>query len=156
MVALKPVLFFVPGGATLPSNYEKFLHQLSDDGLESHIIQLQTVGKREPAATLQDDIDLIRHDLTKLCDEGRDVVMMAHSYGGMPMTESLRGFSKADRQKDGKSGGVVHLIYITSTAADLGESMASTNAKVDEFGGPLTYDFMTDHVSRQSVTLILR
>ncbi|KAK3671940.1 hypothetical protein LTR78_008115 [Recurvomyces mirabilis] len=140
-----PVLFLVPGAATYPAFYDDFKRHVSSKGLVFHTVQLRTVEARTPAATLADDVELVRSHLADLCEQDRDIILMAHSFGGMPMTEGAKGFAKVDRQRLGHKGGIVHLIYITSIAAEVGESMASTNAQPGP-DGPLVYDFMVDHV----------
>ncbi|KAK4561626.1 hypothetical protein LTR86_004305 [Recurvomyces mirabilis] len=139
-----PVLFLVPGAATYPTFYDDFKQHVSSTGLDFHTVQLRTVEARTPAATLADDVELLRSHLADLCEQDREIILMAHSYGGMPMTESAKGFAKVDRQRLGHKGGIVHLIYITAIAAEVGQSMASTNAQPGP-DGPLTYDFMVDH-----------
>jgi hypothetical protein len=42
---------------------------------------------------------------------GRDIVLIRHSYSGVPVTQSLEGLSTKERQKQGKAGGVVGLAY---------------------------------------------
>ncbi|KAL3958139.1 hypothetical protein ACCO45_008717 [Purpureocillium lilacinum] len=57
--------------------------------------------------------------------QARDVVLVAHSYGGIPATESTKGLSKVERQRQGKSGGLVRLAYISCLILPVGESDAS-------------------------------
>ncbi len=41
--------------------------------------------------------------------DGKDIVLVVHSYGGVPGNEAVQGYSKAERQKQGKQGGVSHI-----------------------------------------------
>ncbi|KAK5687792.1 hypothetical protein LTS12_028986 [Elasticomyces elasticus] len=145
MVTPSPVLLFVPGAATYPSFYDDLKIHIQSSGIDFHTFKLATVDARQPAASLQNDVDLVRSLLADFCDQGRDIFMMGHSYGGLPMTESARGFTQANRRKAGKEGGIVHLIYITALAPDVGESMESTNASQHGSEGPLIFNFMIDH-----------
>jgi len=61
--------------------------------------------------------------LSKLLDEGKDAVVLLHSYGGIPGSAALKGLGKAGRAKASKHGGVVRLVYVCSFALREGESM---------------------------------
>lgn len=69
---------------------------------------------------MYEDAALIAKEAEALADAGRDVIIISHSYGGVPATESVRGLSKAARAKEGKPGGVVRLAYMTSLVPELG------------------------------------
>jgi len=58
------------------------------------------------------------------------VVIIAHSYGGVPASESLKGLSKIERAKEGKSGGVVRIGYLTALVPGVGVSAAGLLAEV--------------------------
>jgi pimeloyl-ACP methyl ester carboxylesterase len=59
----------------------------------------------------------------KLADEGRDLVVVGHSYGGVVTSCAVEGLSKDARSKEGKTGGVIKVIYISAFALDKGQSM---------------------------------
>ncbi|KAI9148111.1 Serine carboxypeptidase [Paramyrothecium foliicola] len=48
----------------------------------------------DPAATFKDDVDAAREVVSKEINEGRDVVVIAHSYGGMVGNSAIKGFAK--------------------------------------------------------------
>ena len=68
----------------------------------------------------------------KLVDEGKDVVMIAHSYGGSPMSQCTKGLSKTEREAEGKEGGIVRLAYMTALVPGLGMTSAEIMAAVPE------------------------
>jgi hypothetical protein len=84
-----------------------------------------TVGKKPGLPSVADDAAAIRQTVTKFADEGKDVVLIAHSYGGTPTSESIKGISKAEREKEGKKGGVVRVAYMTALVPALGTSAGS-------------------------------
>lgn len=60
-----------------------------------------------------EDVISIREKLLSLLEtDGKDVIVIAHSYGGVPAAGAAYGSSKATRTKDGKAGGVLGLIYM--------------------------------------------
>ncbi|KAF2636920.1 hypothetical protein P280DRAFT_472787 [Massarina eburnea CBS 473.64] len=77
---------------------------------------------------MYDDADHINAEAGKLADEGKDVILVAHSYGGVPTSQSIKGVSKAEREKVGKKGGVVRVAYMAALVPELGGSAASLMA----------------------------
>ena len=71
-------------------------------------------------------------DTEKLADEGKNVILLAHSYGGVPVTESTKGLRKEERQAQGKKGGVVSLAYMTALVPAVGTSAAGVLADVQD------------------------
>lgn len=67
-----------------------------------------------------------------LADEGRDIVIVTHSYGGIPGTEAAKGLAKSDREAEGKKGGVIKLVYLTSIVPPVGGSQTSVMGDVSE------------------------
>lgn len=60
------------------------------------------------------DAEAVRKQILNLIDaEGKDVVVLCHSYGGIPAGGAASGLSKRARVKDGKKGGVIGLVYMS-------------------------------------------
>ena len=78
------------------------------------------------AATMADDAQAIQAVTSKVADEGKDVVLILHSYGGVPGTESAHGVTKKELEALGKKGGVVALLYVTAFLVGAGKSLWST------------------------------
>jgi pimeloyl-ACP methyl ester carboxylesterase len=74
---------------------------------------------------LLDDAQCIRDQLNQLIvEDGKDVVVIAHSYGGVVATQALeKGFARAERKKNGQNGGVIRLVYMCAFILPLGESL---------------------------------
>jgi hypothetical protein len=86
------------------------------------------VGKKPGLPTMADDAAAIKQTATKFADEGKDVVIIAHSYSGTPTSESIKGISKVEREKEGKKGGVVRVAYMTALVPALGGSSGALMA----------------------------
>lgn len=97
---------------------------------------LTTTKKPGPPPSMYDDAAHIHAVVSGLADEGRDVVIVAHSYGGTPVSESLKGLSKTDRQKNEKQGGVVRVGYIAALVPAVGSSGGSM---IEGAGMPADY-----------------
>jgi hypothetical protein len=58
------------------------------------------------------DVATIRKTFTTLADDGKDVVVVILSNGNVPGSSALLKLSRAERQKEGKEGGVIRLVFI--------------------------------------------
>src|SRR5690606_41993796 len=63
-----------------------------------------------PSSTLFPYTTLFR----SLVNQDKDVVLVANSYGGVPSSEAAFGLGKAERQAQGKQGGLIHLVFLSS------------------------------------------
>ncbi|KIV87264.1 hypothetical protein PV11_02819 [Exophiala sideris] len=124
----KPSIIFVPGSYVLFPAYQNLLDAISGAGYEVHGIHPPTVGPRSrqgrdgPAPSMYDDAAVIAQEAEKLAEQGKDVILMGHSYAGIPMSQSTKGLGKEQRKAQGKPGGVVHLAYISCLVAAVGQS----------------------------------
>lgn len=77
------------------------------------------------------DVEVVRSAVESLLNHGKDVVVATHSYGGVPGTQSLKGFAKKDRvaQHGDQIAGVIALLYIAAFMALPGESVQSIGTK---------------------------
>lgn len=111
----KPVFLFVPAAAQSPSHYAYLQHLLMSQGYGALSALLPTIGTSLPV-TAEDDAEYIRSRmLPPVLDlEKHDVIMISHSYGGMPASAAARGLGNADRAAEGKSTSVLGQIFIAS------------------------------------------
>jgi len=121
----KPSIVLVPGSFCPPLFYTTVIDQLSANGYEAQTIDLPSIGRKQggSGATMANDAATIQSVTSKLVDEGKDIVLVTHSYGGIPGTESVKGLVRTDREKDGKKGGVVRIVYVTSLVTPVGFSL---------------------------------
>ncbi|KAL5313416.1 hypothetical protein ACEPPN_019149 [Leptodophora sp. 'Broadleaf-Isolate-01'] len=114
----------VPGSFSPNTFYEKVIPLLQKEGYEAYPTPLLSCGQRDKGpATMQEDAALIHNVVSKLADDGKDVVIAMNSYGGFPGTESSKGLSKSERQKEDKKGGLVGLVYLASFIPPVGMSL---------------------------------
>lgn len=117
------ILAIVPGSFAPVALYDDWVAHLSKHGVRSVVVDLPSVGYPEgkPAQTMTDDANEITRVVEGLLDNGEDVVILTHSYGGIPGTQSLETLSHKARQAVGKSG-VKKIIYMTSVILPVGTS----------------------------------
>ncbi|KAF9690988.1 hypothetical protein EKO04_011265 [Ascochyta lentis] len=117
---------FVPGSFTLPTTFDPAISSLATHNISARALHLPSVGlspnagKQGTPPSMYDDADFIAAEVQNELDDGHDVVLLAHSYGGVPATESLKGLGKTQRENQGKKGGVVRLGYISALVPRLG------------------------------------
>lgn len=146
MPSPEPVVLIVSGGWHTPRSYAKLANALESVGFEVHVPPLPSISdERPPTADLESDTALLHSYAEDLISHGREILVLMHSYGGQVGTNALYGLSVSSRSREGISGGVSHLIYMTATAVAEGKSMVDT---VRDFGHekllPLAFDFADD------------
>lgn len=121
-----PTIVIIPGSFSPAYFYTKIVDQLRENGFEAAAYDLPTASRTppQPAATLADDAAFFHDIAQKIADQGKDVVFVTHSYGGVVGTEASKGLTKAERKAVGKEGGLVRLVYLTSVVPPVGKSLA--------------------------------
>lgn len=114
-MSTKPTLIFVPGAWHKPECYEKIIKPLQDDyDLKCISITLPST-QDNPEATFKDDIDAARSAIIAETKAGRNVIVIAHSYGGMVGNSAIKGLTRPqDATPDAQRGYVTALILIAS------------------------------------------
>ncbi|RSL62698.1 hypothetical protein CEP53_004681 [Fusarium sp. AF-6] len=123
----RPSLIIVPGASGLPEFYDSFIKAVTERGYDIKALHLPSVGlmtgaREGPLPTMYEDAELIAKHVRELADRGNDVILVTHSYGGTPATESVKGLTKKDRQKQGLEGGIIGIAYMTSLVPNVGGS----------------------------------
>jgi pimeloyl-ACP methyl ester carboxylesterase len=126
-VNAKPTIVIVPGSFSPASFYADLVDVLRSQGYDAMAETLQSSARsplrQEKAATMEEDAEQFHAIAEKLADQGKDVVLVTHSYGGIPGTECSKGLSKKERKAAGKSGGISQIIYVTSLVPTPGHSL---------------------------------
>lgn len=132
MARAKPTILIVTGAWHLPKVYRPLISELESAGYKVVCPELPTNNNVIPPNKLiGDDLEFIRETAQKLADEGKEIIAIGHSYGGMIITGSLYDLSTEKRENQGLSGGVKRLIYMCAFIPKKGEGLA------DIFGGQL-------------------
>lgn len=121
-----PTLILVPGAFGSPAGYDKLLPHFEQVGLPTVPGPYPSCNPVDPAsATASKDIEALRQDvLLPLLDQGKDVVILAHSYGGVVAGGAANSLDKPTRKSQGKhAAGVVGLIYVAGNITLENESL---------------------------------
>lgn len=148
IMASKPTVALVPGAWHTPVHFDILISFLDAEGYPTVSKQLPSVDTATPATTTSegDSQFIIDQVLTPLLDDGKDVVLVAHSYGGCPAGAAANGLSKAERTAAGKKGGIIGLIWIAAYIAPSNVSVY-TLASMYEASGKVK-DWIEHDVSR--------
>ncbi|KAI0401346.1 alpha/beta-hydrolase [Xylaria palmicola] len=125
-------MIIIPASSALPFFYDPVVEAVSRHGYGIKALHIPSIGLPSGARpgkppTMYDDAAFIADHVTRLADTGHDILLITHSYGGTPATESVRGLSKSERLTQGKKGGIVGLAYMTSLVPEVGQP-ATTKA----------------------------
>lgn len=120
----KPTIAIILGAAATTEHYASLCSALEAKGYPTACGDPPSITVEDATiVTIQDDVDFVRSKvLAPLLAEGKDVVVVAHSYGGGYGAAALEGLSKRERTKKGEEGGVVGVIYLAAFCIDPGES----------------------------------
>ena len=136
MMSDKPSLLIIPGSFAPAQMYYTLLDEIAklDPTIKAYVNHLPSATRNSPKspACLQDDAVFFRRLIDILADRGEDVVVMAHSYGGVVGTECLRGVTRAARQEQGKTCGVVRIVYLSAQVPPLGRSLLDQSGEISE------------------------
>lgn len=123
-MAAKPTIVFSIGAWLLPPAFSTIQGKLAERGVPSEAPAHPSIGAEPPNKTLYDDVASFKADLTQLVEEqGKDVVVVGHSYGGVVASCAVEGLSKDARKAAGKEGGVIRIVYMAAFALDKGQSL---------------------------------
>jgi pimeloyl-ACP methyl ester carboxylesterase len=115
-----PTLIFVPGSWHQPTCYNKIIELLQDKhGVKCIAIELPST-KGDPNATFKDDLDVAQTAIASETTQGRNVVIVAHSYGGIVGGSAVKGFTRPHVPTS--SGHVMGIVLIASGFALTGLS----------------------------------
>jgi len=108
----KPTILFVPGSFAPPSIYASTISHLRTLGFPAVALRLPSTVKRMPLepASMKDDADVIKRAAETLIAQGKEVVVVCHSYGGTPTTQALVGVD------------VKRIVYLTAIVPRVGEN----------------------------------
>ncbi|KAI1460138.1 hypothetical protein F4805DRAFT_418258 [Annulohypoxylon moriforme] len=121
-----PVIVLVPGAFGTPACFDRLLPYLKEAGLSTHPGPYPSCNPSDPTtATCSKDIAALRDNvLLPLLDQKKDVVIIAHSYGGIPAGSAAKGLDKQARSLEGHTSSVIGFIYVVGMMALENESLS--------------------------------
>ncbi|KAI1099153.1 alpha/beta-hydrolase [Jackrogersella minutella] len=112
----KPIILLLHGAWHIPLHYRSLIDPLRSRGYTVLAPYLVTTGcddsiddKSHVDAAYQ-----IREYLLPLLDQGRKILVVAHSFAGIVATGAAVGLTLEDRAAQGLKGGIIGVVYIAS------------------------------------------
>lgn len=109
-----PIFVFVPGAWHTPDTFDTVRDLLEKRGFETDAVPTPSVGASPPDKGLHADIEYTKAVLQRLVDQGRQVVLVNHSYGGMVGASAVQNLGYAQRSKSGLPGGVIMVVWFAA------------------------------------------
>lgn len=118
----KPTFVLVPGNFLPPTYYADVAKRLEFHSFPAQFVKIASTGSSVPLTSNEPDIAAVRAALENLSNDGKEIILVAHSYASTPTCEAVKGFGKQERHESGKPGGVVKLIFVAAWLMKEGES----------------------------------
>lgn len=128
-MAEKPIFVFVPGAWHTPDTFDEVRALLAKRGYDSEAIATPSVCGSSPDNGLHADITHTNAILKGLADDGRQIVVVNHSYGGLVGAGAVEDLGYAQRSQAGLPGGVIMVVWMAAFVGLKGESA------LDKLGG---------------------
>ena len=107
----KPAFVCIHGAWHSASCYDGIKSILNTYGYDCFCPSLPSVGGNPPTNDFTEDVKTIRSAVEELVQE-KDVIVVMHSYSGIPGGQALEGLDKQSCEEKGMKGGVVRLVYM--------------------------------------------
>lgn len=131
LFTMPPTVLAVPGAWHTAESFEPIKKIFTQRGYQ--FVSQNAPGLHDANGTCQDDAESLRRKLLlPLVEDGKDIVVLMHSYGGMYGSQAVQGLSKKEREQAGKKGGVIALIYVSAVTPVEGKTtldMMGTDSK---------------------------
>ena len=110
-----PHFVFVPGAFHTEEHFRLIRWELQILGYNSSVVNRPSIGFKGPAPAPDADWQALTSLLHQLIEvEGKHVIMVAHSAGGVIASRSVGGYDKRTRMANDQAGGIVHLYFISA------------------------------------------
>lgn len=127
------VIVLVPGSFNTPEIFTDFSKRLTSDGYSVHDAPLLSAcppnKQRQPSVKMEDDARYIHEVVEGVLSTGKDVVVLAVSFGGIPAMEALKGIASSSSLTSGsgsqRRGAVVGLFALSTYLPSAGDSVRS-------------------------------
>ncbi len=139
----KPTFVLLHGAWHNPTCYTAVQSHLFAHGYTATCPLFPSVGYNHPPSNknaLEADIETVRSTVEDLVDDGKDVIVVMHSYSGIPGGAALEGLDKKSCEERGIRGGVVRLVYLMAWMVAEGYMHTAEGGKRDDSDGAVEVD----------------
>nr|POE87353.1 hypothetical protein CFP56_29942 [Quercus suber] len=123
-------MVFVPGAWHSSNIYGTTMNELAALDFQTMAVELPSVGADPAHPSFEGDVYAVRTHLSSLIeDEGKEVILVSHSYSSMPALDACYGLARRDRLEQGLDGGVIRLVLIMAFAVPEGFQPTASGAQ---------------------------
>jgi len=120
----KPTVVIAHGAWQTVVTFAAFAEQLESLGHTTEVVPFPSIdGNDTPVPGLREDAEAVANVLARHADQGKEIVLLCHSYGGVVGSCAVEGLDLASRKKAGKVGGVIMTIYLSAFMLPKGKSL---------------------------------
>ncbi|OBT77086.1 hypothetical protein VF21_02936 [Pseudogymnoascus sp. 05NY08] len=116
----KPTYVLLPGAWHSPSIYNDVVHLLAKHDYPAISLPLPSFDATPAHHDFSADVAAIRNCLSELVSQDKDVILVVHSYAGLPGGEASKDLGKKDREAQGLKGGIIRFVVINGFVAPPG------------------------------------
>ncbi|KAL6912616.1 hypothetical protein FSST1_010376 [Fusarium sambucinum] len=119
MAETKPIIVLVHGAWQTAAQWQPLAKVLTSDGFTVLQPQNATSGTDVAAIrgkTYRDDVSIIHSAIEPHLAASKEIVVVCHSYGGVPASAVAEGYQVHERRARGLSGGIKHIVYLAAFA----------------------------------------
>ncbi|KAF9886777.1 hypothetical protein FE257_011154 [Aspergillus nanangensis] len=121
---MNPTILLAPGAWHSSTCFRQLQLHLDALNYPNETVDHPSIGAEPPTKSLDDDVHNLRRALSRLIDEEeKSVVLLGHSYGGVVISNASEGFGLAQRQQQGKQGGIEVVVYLAAFVLGKGTSL---------------------------------
>ncbi|KAK6067153.1 pyridoxamine 5 -phosphate oxidase [Seiridium cupressi] len=111
----KPCIFSC-GAFHRASYFDASRQRLEAAGFDVVLVSTHpSLGHDSAGKTMWDDVEALQVQISPYVDEGREFIVIGHSYGGYPALAATQGWTVSERAAVGKKGGVRTVVFFAST-----------------------------------------
>ncbi|KAH6895989.1 Alpha/beta hydrolase fold-1 [Thelonectria olida] len=117
VMSSNPTIVFVPGAWHGPETWDALTAVLEEHQLKCVSVALPTTSGN-PESTFSEDVNAVRDAIVAETTQGRDVVVVVHSFGGAVGSSALKGLTKpkgAEPPSEGDASGHVIGFFMIAT-----------------------------------------
>ncbi|KAJ5454098.1 uncharacterized protein N7458_005054 [Penicillium daleae] len=95
-----PTLILAPGAWYLPTAFDLIIDKLPE--YRCRTVTFPSIQSATRISDLQPNIDAVQFIVDQEEEDGHDIVVILHSWAGLPVSSALDGLSKSERQAKGR------------------------------------------------------
>lgn len=126
----KPTILLIHGAWHTLAAYAQLIAIFERNGYPVIAPTLASGADTTPLNPAEADIVLFSSAAQSLIDEGKEVIAIAHSYGGTVASEALCGKGVRQRKEQGLQGGIKMIVFVAAFVLEEGKSL-EMNAPID-------------------------